>query len=291
MAPKLKNPYGLQSGKVVTADIVARGLACGCICPDCKERLIANHGTGIKQPYFSHESGAECEAAYETALHLLAKEVLAEERRILLPPLEVTVDQQISSDAKRKAQILKSRMVPVPSEVSDLVIPTTTIVSANHYQRFDRVDVEVYLDTVIPDVVMRVADRTLLVEIFVTHGVTDAKRRWLEENDLPMVEFDFSAADRTIGKADLKKAFLQPRRPYGDGRSEWIHHPRLRATQESLNNDFRAKYIDQLNPLIESSNPATQATCHHDPTEILGDDGVRRSLCRKCWKFFGRVAG
>jgi len=291
MARTLKNPYGLLGGNVVTADIVDRGLACGCTCPDCGERLIANHGTGIKQPYFSHESGAECEAAYETALHLLAKEVLAEERRILLPPLKVTVDQSLTTDARRNLQLLKSRMVPVPDDASDLVIPTTTVVPASHYQRFDRVDVEVFLDAVIPDVVMHVADRALLVEIFVTHAVTDAKQRWLEENDLPMIEFDFSAADRTIGKADLKRAFLQPRRPLGNGSSKWIHHPKAQLGQDTINSDFQAKYLDRLNPLVEASDPATQAACHHDPAPMVGDDGVSRSLCRKCWKFFGRIPG
>jgi len=291
MARTLKNPYGLLDGNVVTADVVERGLACGCTCPSCGERLIANHGTGIKQPYFSHESGAECEAAYETALHLLAKEVLAEEKRLLLPPLKVTVDQPLAADARRKLQLLKSRMVPIPGEVSDLVIPTTTVVPARHYQRFDRVDVEVFLDEVIPDVVMHVADRALLVEIFVTHAVTDAKRHWLEENNLPMIEFDFSAADRTIEKAELKRAFLQPRRPLGDGSSKWIHHPKAGTGQEAVDSEFRVKYLDRLDPLVEASSPAAQAVCRHDPAPLVGDDGVRRSLCRKCWKFFGRIPG
>jgi len=170
MARTLKNPYGLLDGNVMTADVVERGLACRCMCPDCGERLIANHGTGIKQPYFSHESGAECEAAYETALHLLAKEVLAEERRILLPPLKVTVDQQVLAAARRNLQLLKSRMVPVPDDVQELAISETQVVPAGHYQRFDKVHVEVFLEAVVPDVVMQVGDRTLLVEMGATRA-------------------------------------------------------------------------------------------------------------------------
>jgi len=129
------------------------------------------------------------------------------------------------------------------------------------------------------------------VEILVTHAVTDAKRRWLEENALPAIEFDFSSADRTIGKADLKRAFLQPRRPLGNGSSKWIHHPKERPARETVDAAFRSKYLDRINPLVEASDPAAQAACHHDPVPMDCDDGVRRSLCRKCWKFFGRIRG
>lgn len=115
-----------------------------------------------------------------------------------------------------------------------------------------------------PPLYAQVADRALVVEIFVTHAVTDAKRKWLEENDLPMVEFDFSAADRTIGKADLKRAFLQPRRPIGDGSSKWIHHPKAGSDQEAVNSEFRANYLDRLKPLVVASDPAAQAACRHE---------------------------
>ncbi|MEZ6152349.1 MAG: hypothetical protein R3C09_19790 [Pirellulaceae bacterium] len=286
----LKNPYGLRQGVIVTAEMVERGLACGCTCPDCGEQLIANHGSGVKQPYFSHESGSECTAAYETALHILAKEVLAEKRRILLPPLDATVDQRLVVDAKQKVQLLKSRFVPVPIDVSDLAIPTKTIVRSGHYQKFDSVDTEVHLKEVIPDVVMHVGSRILLVEIYVTHAVTDAKRRWLEKNALPMVEFDFSAADRTIKKTDLTRAF-QSRRPYGDGSAKWIHHPGARSERETMDSEFRSAYLDRINSLVEASDPANRATCMHEQTPVLGEDGVRRSMCCKCWKFFGRMPG
>jgi hypothetical protein len=106
MSNVLKNPYGLRKGAIVTPDVVEKGLACGCVCPACDEPLIANHGMSIKQPYFSHQSGRECEAAYQTALHLLAKEVLAAEKRILLPPLSVVVQDQLVQDAQRHIESL-----------------------------------------------------------------------------------------------------------------------------------------------------------------------------------------
>lgn len=295
MPRALKNPYGIRDGIVVTADMVQRGLACGCLCPGCGERLIANHGES-KQEYFSHESEAtDCETAYETALHLLAKEVLAAEMRLILPPLCVTVDRQLIEDVKHSVQTLKMRYVNIPAEISDLDldrdIPSVEHVRAGHYQTFEQVDTEVVLGEIIPDVVMFVAGRKLLVEIFVTHPVTDAKRHWLEENGLPMIEFDFSAANRTIGRNDLNRAFLQPQRSPGDGRSRWIHHPRAKQDQHRLDAEFRANYLDRIHELVQASDPAQWATCDHEPVPTLGEDGVHRSLCRKCWKFFGRISG
>ena len=145
------------------------------------------------------------------------------------------------------------------------------------------------MDGIIPDVVMQVKDRTLLVEILVTHPVTVAKRHWLKENGLPMIEFNFSATDRTVEKADLQSAFLQPQRPYGNGSCRWIHHPAAHEKQERLNSEFRAKYIDRFDELMNSTAPASQATCEHEQIVVVGDDGVQRSVCSKCRKFFGRV--
>ena len=113
MSHALKNPYGLQNNIVRTPESVERGLACGCVCPACGEPLVANHGTEIKQPYFSHESGRSCEAAYQTALHLLAKEVLATEKKIMLPPLSVSVQLELVRDARAKIDHLQSHsLVP-----------------------------------------------------------------------------------------------------------------------------------------------------------------------------------
>lgn len=62
-----------NTGKLVYVDDVPKGKACGCYCPNCKERLLARQGEKRKH-HFSHLSGTECEHAYESMLHLLAKE-------------------------------------------------------------------------------------------------------------------------------------------------------------------------------------------------------------------------
>lgn len=62
------------NGNLVHIDNVANGKKCGCFCPACKEPLVAKNGGKKKIHHFAHFSDIDCEFAYETMLHLLAKE-------------------------------------------------------------------------------------------------------------------------------------------------------------------------------------------------------------------------
>ena len=68
--------YAISSeGKIVHVDEVPNGNKCECICPSCKEKLIAkNQGKTDRKHHFAHQSGMECDYAVESMLHLLAKE-------------------------------------------------------------------------------------------------------------------------------------------------------------------------------------------------------------------------
>ena len=67
--------YALDSSnKLKHVDAVENGMSCGCVCPCCKEKLMAKNGGTKRMHHFAHVSGVDCEGAYETMLHLLAKE-------------------------------------------------------------------------------------------------------------------------------------------------------------------------------------------------------------------------
>lgn len=73
----MKLTYGLdEQGQLAHISEVERGDACGCLCPACNSPLRAKKGE-VVQHHFAHVN-AECEHAVESALHLAAKEVLAE---------------------------------------------------------------------------------------------------------------------------------------------------------------------------------------------------------------------
>ena len=82
------------SRQIVSIEDVPSGKACRCTCIDCDEPLVAKKGQ-VNRHYFSHEPTSatdelnvnprECHWGPETELHILAKEVLAEDRQLSLP--------------------------------------------------------------------------------------------------------------------------------------------------------------------------------------------------------------
>lgn len=68
-------------GKSVYIDDVPNGKKCACFCAECHGALIAKQGN-VKAHHFAHASGNDSLKCSQTALHLLAKEIIAEEKRI-----------------------------------------------------------------------------------------------------------------------------------------------------------------------------------------------------------------
>ncbi|MCT4604899.1 MAG: hypothetical protein N4A64_02175 [Marinisporobacter sp.] len=86
----IKLSFGLdkKDGKIYHISEVRNGLDCNCICPHCKQDLIAcNNGT--KQEYHFRHYIEECKYALETALHLFAKEVIDKHKKIRVPQFSV----------------------------------------------------------------------------------------------------------------------------------------------------------------------------------------------------------
>lgn len=85
--PMIKH-YILQAlnaeGKSVYIDDVPNGKNCGCFCAECHSSLIARQGN-IKVHHFAHANGNDNIKCSETSLHLLAKKILEEEKRIPIP--------------------------------------------------------------------------------------------------------------------------------------------------------------------------------------------------------------
>lgn len=78
-------------GHLVHVDDVPNGEVCGCTCPECGSKLIAKNKGQHNQHHFAHVGGSDCVGAVESALHLMAKEILSEGKKIMLPryPLQV----------------------------------------------------------------------------------------------------------------------------------------------------------------------------------------------------------
>jgi hypothetical protein len=74
-----------EDGKIVGVDKVPSGLACECVCTMCGHPLLAAKGDVYRHHFRHHADGSTCSGGQETALHLLAKDIVMRASRILLP--------------------------------------------------------------------------------------------------------------------------------------------------------------------------------------------------------------
>lgn len=76
--------FGLdRNGRMRGINEVEQGLACNCECPECGSPLVARKGA-VRVHHFAHR-GATCTTGAETALHRMAKQIVADERRLVQP--------------------------------------------------------------------------------------------------------------------------------------------------------------------------------------------------------------
>ena len=181
--------YGVKDGKPIHVSHVPRGLSCGCICPACGARLVAKQGQ-FREHHFAHATGDPCPYARETALHLAAKEILAERKEIVLPAVAVGFKH--------------TRTVPIASE--------------KRYQ-LDSIKVEYRVENIIPDVLAKIAGRPLLIEIRVTHKVDDDKLKRIQNLNMSAIEIDLSDAPRDLLPKDLEELVVE-----AGSHKQWIHN-------------------------------------------------------------------
>lgn len=75
------------NGNMVHVDSVPQGLDCNCICPNCKERLLARHGN-VRAHGFAHHSetrGANLKICYMVILYKLAEQIILQRKKIYAP--------------------------------------------------------------------------------------------------------------------------------------------------------------------------------------------------------------
>ncbi|RED48804.1 competence protein CoiA family protein [Seonamhaeicola aphaedonensis] len=214
--------YALHKKELVHISQVVSGKACNCVCPYCKSALVARKGK-IKQHHFAHYHAEECEGAYESMLHLLAKEIIEAEKRFVIPALKVY-------DHQHRISVVLTKSCEV---------------------EVDSVELEVSFGNFRPDIVLNIGNKKVFVEIAVTHFVDDEKLEKLKNFGVSTIEIDLSKLepnfdkttlrDKLIESVDLKKwiysnqeAFLKERY---DKRQE-----RLRKAQKAQEDYEKALY-------------------------------------------------
>ena len=152
--PKLT--YALKSGILVHIDSVESGNACNCICPKCQKSLCAKKKRKLDghQSHFAHSKDSDCHGYYMTTLHLLAEQIIQEEKAVMAPAYKEIKEQRLSF---KKIEV---------------------------EQRNERKDLQ-------PDVVGETDDGLRwFIEIRNTHEVDEVKKKKLIESNITCLEID-----------------------------------------------------------------------------------------------------
>lgn len=203
-------PFGLSvaDGRMYAPREVPLGKRCGCICPACKDKLIARHELkGRKTPHFSHVSEADCAKGLETAVHLAAKQLIEQEMLLFLPKVEAKLEKAnaVGELHRRKRIIVEEGLKPLES-----------------------VRLEVSLGPIRPDLLtVPVGQSEICVEIAVTHFVDSDKLVRVREAGMALVEIDLSA-HRKFTWDSLREALLT-----GSAPRVWRYHPEIEAITTS----------------------------------------------------------
>lgn len=213
----LRVPFGLKDGRLYTPDETARGKACGCRCPGCGNVLVANQGE-VKRAYFSHHQSSECASGYESAIHLMAKQVILDKCTLTLPEFKKSYEIQLPN-----GRSLEERFVEKASSVALL-----------------NIRLEESALGLRPDIVGDTPDgKTVYIEIFVTHRVTEDKRDRFADRNMVEINLSHLSPDALANEEGFANKVLHtaPR--------EWvsctIYDQQLIETQQRLQ-DRKAEY-------------------------------------------------
>lgn len=233
----IKLKYGIRNGKIICINEISeqeKGLKCNCICPGCGMPLQAKLGQGKKQRHFSHNNKA-CDTviAHQSALHLLAKEIIEEEGKICLPPLTVRFNESPKIDIDR------DYYDDLPQEI---VYKESKIINC------DNVILEKKISDIIPDVIIETLGKQCLVEIAVTHFIDEEKNEKIRQLGLPVIEVDLSSVyESEITREEIRKILIE--KPEF---KTWIYNPKKKEAIRWAGTRYTEIYREILQKEIEN---------------------------------------
>lgn len=246
--PKVKLGWALlSSGQMLHVQNVARGKACGCICPDCHTPLIARQGEKNSW-HFQHSTPIQCNG--ESALHRAAKQVLENAAKagcsLSLPGMSGTFElRDIRNISHQQTWAFCNQSLSMVSARQEVRVSTDLI----------------------PDVLVFAQNGdTCAVEILVTHKKTDIECEKYQKLSLNSLEIDLSEIAWDADEAAICEAILSSAdRTWlfsGDkSRLEAEARAKLITRIESLNSALTQKLREFiLNPNAMMTNPFSSSS-------------------------------
>ena len=225
---EIKLAFGLKNGKIIHINELSlneHGLACGCICPSCGKNLQAKLGLKNRH-HFSHNSdNCSVESTTQTAVHLLAKEIISTQGKLLFPGIFVNY-----SESKWYDYSYRSKVEPIFEAKKARTV------------NCDEVYLEKKLESIVPDIIFIKDNNQCIIEIAVTHFVDDKKSAKINELNLPALEIDLSnyydsqEFDRTAFEHDVIN---------NCNNRKWLHYPAMDKLLQKAD-DYYISEIDRI---------------------------------------------
>jgi hypothetical protein len=211
-------PFGFKDGSLYEPRQVSNGKSCVCVCPGCHHPLIARQKA--QTPHFAHAAGEDCKNGFETAIHLAAKQLIAERMEFSFPAVDLNLPGGYG--CKESTQNIYTSNVKQLSEVR----------------------IEPWLNGFRPDlVIVDSGGNEVLIEIAVTHFVDDEKLAKIKSRGIRAIEIDISSAREKLDFSLLNKYL------FGSPSSGiWLYHP--------LTEKLKQEYLTKRENEWESSRKA-----------------------------------
>jgi hypothetical protein len=236
-------PFGMaiSSGRMCEPREVPLGKRCDCVCPACRAPLVSKHCLlGRRTPHFAHAHGADCAGAIETALHLAAKQRIAERGEFWFPALSIRLE---GTDMRGLTHRVTNELAP----------PGLRSLSA--------VVMEMPLATMRPDLIVQSTEfGSVMIEIAVTHFVDDVKLDKIAAVGMAAIEVDLSHL-RSVDFTQLDAVLFAPNTCV-----HWLVQDRLQQRKKRLLSELQ-EHLDQVNEDAREALHAARTFSGHGPAQ------------------------
>ena len=236
----VKNPYGLRNNDPadwVSVYEVEKHDADEYFCADCGTKFIpVQPAAPRKQWFFRHEALGNCQGTRETAIHLMAKQILVEDRKIMLPYLMMKPEPEVYIEYKWHKEVKLYRL------------------GERKLFNFDAVQDEMWQDGKTPDIVAVSGERKLFVEIVVTHDIGEEKLNWIRELNVSTLRVSLSGLPYESTKDNVRRC-LMTGWLNGINIMQWVHHAKKQDHQKRANEFYIQQVIEMgLGPKAVGKN-------------------------------------
>lgn len=274
---KVKTPYAKLSPSTIGSaeDLIHASKAeprKDYFCPDCSgivRRRLSHKGTY----HFFHKESECSGGGLETVLHLLAKSVIEQEKKIWIPDCNAQMTialpafnedgsiEYLHKDSERTINLQKTLRRFKPDlelfsifyskeeeidQNSGSLLHTFSIHKPFGFREIQSVRVEESINNIRPDLIVDIDGISYLVEVANTHFIDPVKKEKIKKLNIPTIEINVSDIE-DISFSSIRDLILNK-----NDKTSWIHYSnQLEYDFEEQAHFFNKSYVDKKKKEIE----------------------------------------